>query len=284
MLITCHLCGRLYLVDSNELTASSREATCLQCGARLEMSRQELDGPRQAAPPRTPGEPSAIPAEPDDLDQADGGRQHEREGFPWEKRQGFMDLKAYWQTTRGVMLHPGESLVHWGPPRDMESALLFLVMFGSVGEILANYWVRLLPLASGKAAGSLDNLISFGLFMLKAPLLVLITTLSASLLIHFFLFLLRASKEPWQRTFALFAYVSGAMAGLQLIPFLGLVLAPIWGVVASICSLRELHRTTTWRVVVSFFLPFAILLLLFVTLLLFIVGAGLIALGTLGLP
>jgi hypothetical protein len=256
----------------------------LQCGTRLEVPHQDLEGPRQGAAPPSPGEPSASPAKPEDHDHVDGGRQHGTEGLPWESRQSFMDLKAYWQTTRSVLLHPGESLARWGPPRDMEGALLFLLMFGSAGEILANYWVRLLPLASGKAAGSLDNMISFGLFMLKAPLLVLVTTLLVSLLIHFFLFLLRASLVPWKQTFALLAYVSGAIACLQLIPFLGLALAPIWGVAVSIRGLRQLHRTTTWRVVASLSLPLAILLLLFLALLLFIVGVGLIALGTFGLP
>jgi predicted Zn finger-like uncharacterized protein len=277
MLITCPRCSKSYLIDSNQISDSLADVTCLSCGTLLELP---LPAPTAGAG----GEPPAVA-------DSGPGQEHEAcvtmggaETIPWENRLGFWDLKAYWQTTRSILLHPGQSFVRWGPPRDGEAALLFLLVFGSAGEVLADYWLRVLQLATGNSSGSVDNLTSFGLFILKAPLLVLLATLIGSLVIHFFLFLLHAANEPWKKTFALFAYVSGSLACLQLIPVVGLFVAPIWGSVASICGLKELHRTSPWRVAASFSLPLAILLLVFLALLLLIVGAGLVLLGNLKLP
>lgn len=209
------------------------------------------------------------------------------EGFgssiPWEQRRGFLDFQAYWQTTRGILFHPAQSFARWNPPVEMEGALLFLVIFGSLGQILAQYWVTFVSESMTTPLGVAQDWFDFSLFILKAPLLVLLSTLFSAAVIHFFLFLLRATSEKWSKTFALFAYLSGALACLQLIPVAGLFIAPIWGLVSGVCGLRELHRTTTWRVIVAFFLPLIIMLTLLFFLMMLIVGAGLVALqGFLG--
>jgi hypothetical protein len=277
MLITCPHCSRSYLLDSDQINTSLPEATCLSCGTRLELP---LPAPTAGAGGETLAKPDSAPRQ----EQEEGVTARVAETIPWENRLSFLDLRAYWHTTRSILLHPAQSFARWGPPRDGEAALLFLIIFGSAGEVLADYWLRVLQLAMGNSAGSVDNLISFGLFILKAPLLVLLATVLGSLVIHFFLFMLRAANEPWKKTFALFAYVSGSLAGLQLIPFVGLFLAPIWGSVACIWGLKALHRTSPWRVAASFSLPLAILLLVFVVLLLLMVGAGMFLLGNLNLP
>ena len=203
--------------------------------------------------------------------------------IPWEQRRGFLDFQAYWQTTRGILFHPAQSFAQWNPPVEMEGALLFLVTFGSLGQILAQYWVMFLRDSMTTSAGVAQDWFGFSLFILKAPFLVLLSTLISAAVIHFFLFLLRATSGKWSKTFALFAYLSGALACLQLIPVAGLFIAPIWGLVSGVCGLRELHRTTTWRVIAAFFLPLIILLTLLFCLMLLIVGAGLVALqGFLG--
>lgn len=203
--------------------------------------------------------------------------------IPWEQRRGFLDFQAYWQTTRSILFHPAQSFAQWNPPVEMEGALLFLVTFGSLGQILAQYWVMFLRDTMATSAGVAQDWFGFSLFILKAPFLVLLSTLISAAVIHFFLFLLGATSEKWSKTFALFAYLSGALACLQLIPVAGLFLAPIWGLVSGVCGLRELHRTTTWRVITAFFLPLIIMLTLLFCLMLLIVGAGLVALqGFLG--
>jgi hypothetical protein len=198
--------------------------------------------------------------------------------IPWEQRRGFLDFQAYWQTTRGILFHPAQSFAQWNPPEEMEGALLFLVIFGSLGQILAQYWVMFVHESITTQLGTAQDWFGFSLFILKAPFLVLLSTLFSAAVIHFFLFLLRGTSEKWSKTFALFAYLSGALACLQLIPVAGVFIAPIWGLVSGVCGLRELHRTTTWRVIAAFLLPLMIMLTLLFCLMLLIVGAGLVAL------
>jgi hypothetical protein len=204
--------------------------------------------------------------------------------IPWEERSNPLDFMAYWQTTRGILFHPAQSFARWSPPKDMEGALWFLVIFGSLGQILANYWIRLIQAGAADSAAPADGWIGFGLFILQAPFLALIWTFLVGLITHFFLFLLRGTSQPWTRTFAFFAYVSGSLALLQPIPFVGLAIAPFWGLAVSVCGLRELHKTTTWRVLAAFLLPLALLMTLLFFLALLIVGAGVLMLSSLPWP
>jgi hypothetical protein len=204
--------------------------------------------------------------------------------IPWEERSSPLDLMAYWQTTRCILFHPAQSFARWSPPKDMEGALWFLVIFGSLGQILANYWIRLIQAGAADSAAPADGWIGFGLFILQAPFLALIWTFLVGLITHFFLFLLRGTSQPWTRTFAFFAYVSGSLALLQPIPFVGLAIAPFWGLAVSVCGLRELHKTTTWRVLAAFLLPLALLMTLLFFLALLIVGAGVLMLSSLPWP
>ena len=204
--------------------------------------------------------------------------------IPWEERSSPLDLMAYWQTTRCILFHPAQSFARWSPPKDMEGALLFLVIFGSLGQILADYWIRLIKAGAAGSVTPADGWIGFGLFILQAPFLVLIWTFLCGMITHFFLFLLRGTSQPWTKTFAFFAYVSGSLALLQPIPFVGLAIAPFWGLVVSVCGLRELHKTTTWRVAAAFLLPMALFMTLLFFLALLIVGAGVLVLSSLPWP
>jgi len=278
MLTECPRCGQIHELDGGDQQNRS-SAPC------------RMDG-MIASPPPLPEAfvpkneaPSAEADKPvEDHSREGSPREGIRTPIPWEDRRGFLDFRAYWQTTRGILLHPVQSFAQWNPPVDMEGALLFLVIFGSLGQILGNYWVRFFQASMARTAVPTDNWISFGLFILQAPFLVLISTFLSGAVTHFFLFLLRATSQRWTKTFALFAYLTGALACLQLIPFVGLVITPFWGLVASVCGLRELHGTTTWRVIAAFLLPLAIFLTLLVFFILMIVSAGLVMLHNLPWP
>jgi hypothetical protein len=273
---------------------------CPHCGQSHELDR---DGQQDSCPPSHPTD--GIKASPlplvtflpdseessDCLEESASDRQWgespaeaARMPIPWEERSCFLDYTAYWQTTRSILFHPARSFARWSPPKDMEGALLFLVIFGSLGQILASYWVRFFQASTAGSAAPTESWISFGLFILQTPFLVLLSTFLAGVMTHFFLFLLRGTSQSWSKTFAFFAYVSGALASLQIIPFLGLVMAPFWGLVVSVCGLRELHQTNTWRVLAAFLLPLTLFLTLLFLLTLLIIGAGVVMLHNLPWP
>jgi hypothetical protein len=278
MLTKCPYCGQVHEFDAT-LPQEHASPAC------------PVDAMAPASPPlpvtfilEDEGPPAETGGTPEAQSSAPSGNDHAPTAIPWEGRTGALDFKAYWRTTRGILLHPAHSFARWDAPADMEGALLFLVFFGSFGQVLANYWVRLLQAGTASTAAPADNWIAFGLFVLQAPLMVLVSTFLTAVLTHFFLFLLRATSQPWTKTFALFAYLTGALACLQLIPFVGLVLAPFWGLVAAVCGLRQLHGTTTGQVVAAFLLPLALILSLLFLLALLIIGTGLAILNSLPWP
>jgi hypothetical protein len=274
VMIQCPHCGHSVSIDANQPADLAAQTPCRACGAAL------------ASQPPNPAEdsPGTADATMPQTEDAETGSPQPDAVPPWETRTGCLDLRAYWTTTRAILLQPGQSFRQWGPRNEIEGALLFLLIYGSAGQILANYWLKLLHLLGGQGPASSPEGLDFMLFVLKAPFIALFSTFLASLIIHFLLFLTRASREPWKQTFALLAYVSGALASFQVIPFLGLLLAPTWGLIVSISGLRELHRTSTLRVLASLSLPLLLMLILLFFLLMLIVGAGLLIFNQLDLP
>ncbi|HAA02743.1 MAG TPA: hypothetical protein DCE18_05150 [Syntrophobacteraceae bacterium] len=277
MQIQCPRCGQFHDVDGD----AAHTPDAYPCCSPL---------PDTAVPP--PGSASlTAEAEPPFAAENEAEERHRTNeealtsnpsiSIPWEERRGFLDLQAYWKTTQGILFHPSQSFAQWNPPREMEGALIFLVIFGSLGQILAHYWLMFLQSAMGSLVIVGEDWLGFGLFALKAPFLVLFSGLVSAAVIHFFLFLLRATSQTWSKTFGFYAYLGGALACLQLIPIAGIFIAPIWGLVSSVCGLREMHHTTIWRVVAAFLLPLAIILILLFFLAMLIVGAGLVALNSL---
>jgi hypothetical protein len=271
--IHCPQCGQPYRTDASPDSPVTVQTSCIRCGAAvmLPASAGPPQGNDSTSTPEAAVEGVASEAAPED-------------GPPWERRRAFWDLPAYWQTARAILFHPAASFRRWRLRIDTESALLILLLYGSLGEILADYWVRLGQGLLGRAPAAPGQLLDFVLFMLKVPLLLLLSTVVMSGVIHALLILLGARGEPWKKTFALLAYLSGALAALQLLPFLGVLLAPFWGMAACVVGLRELHGTTTWRVVLSLLLPLLLLLLLGGVILLVVLGVGLLAVQKLAMP
>ncbi len=273
----CPRCGRFHEVDEDVVYNPSAHPCCSPNGTTELLPPVSGSLTSEVAPPSATAEETAEQQQTSEATPSSEAATN----IPWEGRRGFLDFQAYWQTTQGILFHPAQSFAQWKPPGQMEGALLFLVIFGSLGHILAHYWLMFLQNVTGSSVGAAEDWLGFGLFALKAPFLVLLSSFVSAAIIHFFLFLLRATSQTWSKTFAFYAYLGGALACLQLIPIAGIFIAPIWGLVSSVCGLRELHHTTTWRVIGAFVLPLTIFLVLLFFLALFIVGAGLVALNTL---
>ncbi len=183
----CPHCGQIREYDENAVSNPNTPPCCNMAG---------VSGPATPfAESLAAGTGPASTATEETAEQQ-AGDQTAPGGFgssiPWEQRRGFLDFQAYWQTTRGILFHPAQSFAQWNPPVEMEGALLFLVTFGSLGQILAQYWVMFLRDTMTTSAGVAQDWFGFSLFILKAPFLVLLSTLISAAVIHFFLFLLRS--------------------------------------------------------------------------------------------
>ena len=126
-------------------------------------------------------------------------------------------------------------------------------------ETLADLMNAPLPDAAG-ASGAASRLADFFL----TPFLAVLYLIVASLLLHVFVLVLAPRRRSLTATVRTICYASGP--GLfAIVPFVGGLVAGVWGVVLTVIGLREAHRTTTGRAfavwLLSAALPAAFLLL-----------------------
>ena len=239
----CPLCGSQ--VDPAQAQPGSLPGTavCPTC-------HQELDLPVQpplAPPPLLPLQPLAAP----------------QPGPAWEGEGGF--LRRLVRTTGQVLFHPVR--LFRAPARPGYAwALSFGLILGTLGQACNVFWGH----ALGQQYLSLRSAI---LSLIFAPLLVIITTFMTTWVVHFCLWVLRGAHNGVQATFRVMAY--GQATGLLMaVPYLGMPLAAIWGLVVAIGGLAAAHGTGRWRVFWAMFLPLAFLCVLTVAVALLMLAVG----------
>jgi uncharacterized paraquat-inducible protein A len=175
----------------------------------------------------------------------------------WEARASWLDLAAFWQTSKNILFHPSATFTALNYEAGISSSLVYLLIYGSLGQIIGRYWFTLLGIQYGILDGNaLNNTIRFGGTILFTPLLFLAIIFVAAGLIHFILRMLLAARRPFSATFQVVAYASGATSLFNVIPFVGRFIMPIWALVLSYVGLTKAHQTSRKRIF------FALLLLL----------------------
>ena len=178
-------------------------------------------------------------------------------GVKWEARDSWLDLAAFWQTSKNILFHPSATFTALNYEAGISSSLVYLLIYGSLGQIIGRYWFTLLGIHYGILDGdALNNTIRFGSTILLTPLLFLAIIFVSAGLIHFVLRMLLAAQRPFSATFQVVAYASGATSIFNIIPFVGRFIMPIWALVLSFVGLAKAHQTSRKRIF------FALLLLL----------------------
>ncbi|MCB2192560.1 MAG: YIP1 family protein [Deltaproteobacteria bacterium] len=254
----CPFCGSD--VDPDQAQPGSLPGTvhCPTC-------RQEIDLPG-SSPVFTP--PPVMPA----MEQAPPPLP----GPPWEGEGGFFARLLH--TTGQVLFHPVRFFS--APARPGYAwALSYGLILGTLGQACNVFWGH----ALGNDYVSLRSAI---LGLIFAPFLVIITTFVTTWVVHFCLWILRGTSNGVQATFRVMAY-GQATALLLAVPYVGVALAAVWGLVVAIGGLAAAHGTGRWRAFWSLFLPMILFfgIIMAVVLIMLAVGVGSVFLEHLrGLP
>jgi hypothetical protein len=238
------------------------------------LSQVVPEGPTAATPVSGATEPNALPVS---LSGSSAGA-----GLPWEHRQQLGFLKAYFDTVVMVLTKPAEAFALMKTEGDMMGPMLFALIGGCAG-IIVSVLLQLALHSIGFMADRRSGMFGMGvvgiwslLYIVLAPLLVIVGMFLVSGILHLCLMMVGGAKKSFETTFRVVCFSSGSTYLLSMIPFCGGIIAGVWNIVVEIIGLARAHETDTGKAVMAVLLPIVVccgggLLLAF------IMGAGVLS-------
>jgi len=252
--IICPKCHFSKELPHDRIPASARWATCPQCKQRFEL--------KQASPVLG-------------IDPGPGQKDVEGEGgripSPWERRTEHGIWAGISRTSKAVLFSPKSFFKHTAVEGGLKEPLAFGLLTGSAGMMFEIFWQFLLFGEIGDTLSSLVDtllgsdatiLLSLGIMAL-CPLLVLITILITSTILHVLLSLVRGGKSGFEATFRVVCFSQSAQLW-GLIPIAGSLIGALWLVAVQMIGLRQIHGASYLRVAMALMIPVALLLVLLV--------------------
>jgi hypothetical protein len=239
MIIRCPKCKFVGVIsDTNRLTVD-QPISCPRCETLI----------------LYPDDPNGT----DSCVQAPAG-DRQPQGIQWEQRVSWLDIGAFWRTSKDILFHPSDTFAKIYYDEGIGSSLIYLLVYGSLGQIIGRYWFTLLGIHYGILEGNpISNSIRFAGMALMTPFLLLAFIFVAAGLVHLVLRILLAAHRPFSSTLKVMAYASAASSLVNVIPFLGRVMMPVWALILYSIGLRQVHRTSGAKVFCALFLPVVIL-------------------------
>lgn len=184
------------------------------------------------------------------------------------------------ETWRSSLFQPGAFFANGPFDRPAGRPILYYLLVGVLGAALALAWGAVLPdtqpsmfealtvvlnpggedSASDLTAGA--RLVDFFL----APFWAILSLILWSALLHVLVLLLVPDRRSFTATVRTVCYAAGPGI-FVVVPWLGGLVAGVWGVVLTVIGLREAHRTTTGRALAVWLLSMAIPVAILVVLL-----------------
>ncbi|WP_197282017.1 YIP1 family protein [Dethiosulfatarculus sandiegensis] len=180
------------------------------------------------------------------------------EGPAWENQDNY--LGAFFRTIKQVLFKPSETFSAPAAER-LAWPISFALILGTLGGSFQLFWNFL----GNQAQSHLVNL-------LFTPFLVIIGLFVGTAVIHFMLFILRGTKNGFLATFRVVCY-GNASSIFFLLPYVGVIISLVWGMVILVNGLAVVHETTRFRAFMANLLPFIIIFLLVLAVIIF-TGAG----------
>jgi hypothetical protein len=227
---------------------------CPFCGAALTL---------ETPPPANVSEPAASPptgaVDPEPYHAASG--ETATPGVPWEDRRRLGFLPAFSQTWSDSVFHPVEFFRRAPKTGNVGAALLYAILIVTTGGLLSIFW-QYLFWDTFSNWQDLESIIGqeisrdiLGFWALLLPIFAVISLFISSFICHLCLMIVGSSKNGYEATLRGLCYSYGPYL-FVLIPFCGSVIAGVWTFVLMIIGWRELHESTTGRVLFAVLLPF----------------------------
>ena len=184
----------------------------------------------------------------------------------WERRNEVGILAAAIETLRGVLLQPSATFARLKLRGGFGAPLVFFIIVQMVGIIATeayNWGIRAFNLPgmflpekeAGVFAAQMGSTLGSLQWIVIAPVIMVAAAFVGAAMTHVALMLVGGAKRPYEATFRVYAYVTGAVALFNLIPCCGWLIAFVWGIVAETVGLSEVHQIGRGRALLAVLLP-----------------------------
>ena len=204
----------------------------------------------------------------DDRDDAGGTAGHETAGemksVPWETLEQHGFFRGFLLTAKGVMRRPVSFFRSMPVGAGYGKPLVFYLLIAELQAVAQFVWQMsgVLPMVSEMQDGAMIGmgLLGFGsaLTLVMYPVMLTLMLFFIVGINHICLTLMKASQKGFEGTFRAVTYGSAPML-LCVFPIVGPLVGALWSMVTTFFGYREIHGTTTMRVVLAMLLPVLIL-------------------------
>jgi hypothetical protein len=233
---------------------------CPFCGAWISPETKPAPSPSPEMPAPMMGEPESR-SEPSPPIPPLGEASKQQYYVHWEDRYRLGFLAAFSQTWSDSTFRPADFFRRLPKIGNLGSALLYAFLIGTAAGLLSLFWEYLFW-------DSLTNLKTFEDFMgqelsrellgfvaLVIPLATIIGIFIASFIYHLCLLITGSNKYGWEATMRGLCYSYGPQF-FTLVPLCGGLISFIWQYILMVIAWREVHESTTGRVLLASLLPF----------------------------
>lgn len=185
---------------------------------------------------------------------------------PWEERAGRGPVAAFAETLQQTLFHPAAFFRGTAPDHGGGAALLYAVIVGTLSIAVFFLWQSALANQfsverGGRFLFNFGNWAALAAFLIVVPAMVALQCLVTAALEHVTLAVLGGANGTYRTTLKAVCYSTSALA-FNVFPLCGVLVGGIWQVVVQVIGMRELHRTSTARAFLAWFLPLMIVMCL----------------------
>jgi hypothetical protein len=195
-----------------------------------------------------------------------------RKGLPWEA--GEKSFATFWETAKLILGSPSEAFRMVRRDGGLVTPLLFAVAGGLAGALFSAVYGSLMQVAMfGFMASTVGEgpemavglgmvvfqvVLQFGMALVAGTVGVVIGLFISSAIYHVALLMLKGANHPFDATFTVVAYVTGATALIQVVPLCGQYVYGIVALVYAIIGLSAVQQISGGKAAAAVLLPIVV--------------------------
>jgi len=176
----------------------------------------------------------------------------------WENRKNISPMVAIVESIKQILLDPSDTFTRMPKTGGIGGPFIFYFVLTLTGAFAAHIYESVFSLSSMFADESMDasaTAMGTGLGLVTGliiipPILAIVIFITSGVT-HLVLMLLSGANQPYETTFRVIAYATGAVGLFSVIPVCGGFVGGIWGIVIAIIGLYKAHKTELWKAIVA---------------------------------